>query len=230
MLNNYYIGLLSDFTNESDDNDCISINSQNPGFGNIITNDIIQFEEPHIVTKENEPRKIQPNSPFNVFYFFTPRTNKYNNIDENKKIFEINRKRKRRSDSIYKKIKSRFFKSIKIILKKNIEKINPRIPFKFLPQNFICDIKKSNNESIWNNSFAILMKDKLKSGNNNELLQYIENDIISKIRLKDLFNEYLKSEEFSLSIYLLSQEKRISQDYINEYIFKAYNFINHFTK
>ena len=171
-------------------------------------------------------KKVEPF--FETFHFFTPKTGKYDiNVEENKKIFEIIRKRKFNSDCIFKKIKSRFFKSIKIILKKTVKKLNPKISFKFLSQDFISDINKSNNKSFWNMTLNDFLKYKLKR--DNELLKYLENDKKGNIIFKDLFNEYLKSEEFAFSIYLLSKESRISQNYINNYLNKAKNFVNHFS-
>ena len=46
---------------------------------------------------------------------------------------------------------------------------------------------------------------------------------------KDLFKEYLKSEEFEREIEKLKDEKN-NVNYIKDYIIKAFGFINYFSK
>ena len=48
--------------------------------------------------------------------------------------------------------------------------------------------------------------------------------------LKDIFNEYLNSQEFKDSIPNTKNEKRVTEGYINDYINNAKDFINFFTK
>ena len=48
------------------------------------------------------------------------------------------------------------------------------------------------------------------------------------MKLKDIFNEYLNSQEFKDSIPNAKNEKRVTEGYINDYINNAKDFINMF--
>ena len=127
--------------------------------------------------------------------------------------------------------------------------------FDFLPQCFICNISKQKNKSIINMTFKELMSqkffeeeekkdkkkispDKKKYDNNVRVLKYLENNeeickksnfnVIGNMTFKELFREYLKSEEFEKEIEKLKEEQN-NDNYIIEYIIKAYNFINYFS-
>ena len=62
---------------------------------------------------------------------------------------------------------------------------------------------------------------------NIEIVKKSEFDIISNIRYKDLLKEYFMSEEFENSIHKLRKENE-SEEYINDYIDNAINYINFF--
>ena len=80
-------------------------------------------------------------------------------------------------------------------------------------------------------------RDKKKYDNNVKVLRYLEKNqdicikstfnIIGNITFKDMFNEYLKSEEFEKEIEKLKTENN-TDNYINDYIIKAHKFINYF--
>ena len=80
--------------------------------------------------------------------------------------------------------------------------------------------------------------DKKKYDNNVRVLKYLENNeeickksnfnVIGNMTFKELFREYLKSEEFEKEIEKLKEEQN-NDNYIIEYIIKAYNFINYFS-
>ena len=80
--------------------------------------------------------------------------------------------------------------------------------------------------------------DKKKYENNMRVLKYLEENeeickksnfnVIGNMVFKDLFKEYLKSEEFEREIEKLKEEQN-SENYIKEYIIKAYSFINYFS-
>ena len=73
-------------------------------------------------------------------------------------------------DNILKKIKSRFFKTIKKQLKSRlIKSYNFKKDFKFLPQKFICDISKETNKLIWNQNFLKFMEDKSADNINKDI-------------------------------------------------------------
>ena len=199
--------------------------------------------------------------------------------------------RKKKSDDIRKKIKSRFLKSLKNSINEKLTNDNSPKLFDFLPQCFICDVaKKNNDKTIMNMTFKELMstdfygkyneRDKIalkkkrareehnnnnNNNNNNkkknkkkakelvfpdikkymknkEVIKYLEEnkkifktiniDTIFKMTFKDLFNEYLKSREFEIDIYNLKNEEKddYDQDYINQYIIIAYEFVNYYSK
>ena len=81
--------------------------------------------------------------------------------------------------------------------------------------------------------------DKKKYENNAKVLKYLEENyeicrksnfnVIGNMKFKDLFKEYLKSEEFEREIEKLKEEQN-SVNYIKDYIIKAYGFINYFLK
>ena len=80
-------------------------------------------------------------------------------------------------------------------------------------------------------------RDKKKYDNNVKVLRYLEKNqdicikstfnIIGNITFKDMFNEYLKSEEFEKEIEKLKTENN-TDNYINDYIIKAHKFVNYF--
>ena len=176
---------------------------------------------------------------------------KYKNLNFN--TWKDEKSRKEAADNIRKKIKSRFFKSLKNCINQEIEKKGINKKMEYLPQNFISNISKGKNQlnklmldktlkeliiySIGNISDTDKKKDKYEK--NIDLLNYLDkekdnNNNINKIynifqtKIKDLFNEYLKSEEFEQSIILLKKEGNYSE-YIKSYIYEADNFINFFS-
>jgi hypothetical protein len=80
-------------------------------------------------------------------------------------------------------------------------------------------------------------KDKYEK--NQKVLEYLDNNseirnnsnfnVISKLTFREIFKEYLKSEEFENDILEL-KNKNNSEDYIKEYINKAENFLDYFSK
>ena len=81
--------------------------------------------------------------------------------------------------------------------------------------------------------------DKKKYLANLEVLNYLENkkeisnkvnfDIIQNMTFSDLYNEYLKSKEFQEDILKSKKEEKESEDYINDYIVKANDYIKYFS-
>ena len=82
--------------------------------------------------------------------------------------------------------------------------------------------------------------DRVKYDKNKEVMKYLEDnedikkifnfDIIGNMTFSDLFYEYLESNEFEKDILTLKNEKGENFEYIKEYISKAYDFINYFSK
>ena len=153
---------------------------------------------------------------------------------KSKKLF-ISRKKNRKEmkDNIIKKIKSRFFKNMKKILKERLKKkYNYEGKFKFLSQSFISDIKMDTNKLIWDQTFQKFMEEKSADNNNdkNDILVALQKDKICFMTLKEIFNEYLNSREFAESIPDKNKENNVDQKYIDDYIFYANNLINYYSQ
>ena len=68
----------------------------------------------------------------------------------------------------------------------------------------------------------------LEEENNKNIQEKINFESIQKMTFIDLLNEYLKSAEFEEDIKIL--QKKEKSEYINDYIIKAFNYINHFSQ
>ena len=166
-------------------------------------------------------------------------------------VWKDKKTRKEMPDEIRKKIKSRFFKDLrkfinKLFIENEIEK-----KLEFLPQDFISNISKPENKSMLDKTLEQIIlenSDDNSENDNNEdknknnliLLDFLkekENQNKYKIRkiynifntkIRELFNEYLKSDEFEQSIIRLKEEGNYSE-YIKDYIIKAEEFVNYFS-
>ena len=222
-----------DLESIGDENNIINIDYENP-FINITKFPQIPIIEPNLF---NLKSKLSPR--FKTFHFFTPKLleNKVTiaipKKQRKKKLFLARKKnRKEMKDNIIKKIKSRFFKTIKKQLKSRlIKSYNFKKVFKFLPQKFICDVSKESNKLIWNQTFLQFMEDKTEDNTDKYIiLKALQEDKIGNMTLKEIFNEYLDSQEFVNSIPNKNNEKNLNQKYVDDYIFNAYNFINYYIK
>ena len=151
--------------------------------------------------------------------------------------------RKENADNLYKKIKGKFFKSLKNIINKHLKEAGSKKFFHFLPAFFTNNITKEETKTI----FDLNLKD-IYSGNfnynkkdkklqklilyNKNALQYLENNmnisekskfnIMKNLKLSEIYKQYLKSKSFGNAISSLKQE---NQKYIKSYIIKAYDFL-----
>ena len=169
--------------------------------------------------------------------------------------------RKRKPDNIRKKIKSRFFKSLKIRINQILKNAKSEEQFDLLPQCFIINITKKMNKSVMNMSLKQLFScnfvmeelyneddpqklkeqikiiDLKKYERNKKVIEYLENNdiivknskfnIIGNMTFTEIFDEYLKSDEFEKEILKLEKEGN-DMNYIKDYIVKAFGFINYF--
>ena len=167
--------------------------------------------------------------------------------------------RKRKPDNIRKKIKSRFFKSLKIRLNQILKSAKSKELFDLLPQCFIINITKKVNKAVIDMTLQKLFScnfiteepkiedkevvnkmrktDLKKYERNTNVIKYLENnDIISKsskfniignMTFSEIFEEYLKSDEFEKEIIKLEKEGN-DENYIKDYIVKALGFIKYF--
>lgn len=73
--------------------------------------------------------------------------------NSSKKKNKLNNKRKNDPDNIRKKIKARFLKSLKNTINKRLKKAGAYCFFTYLPQNFICNVKKKENKDALHLTF-----------------------------------------------------------------------------
>ena len=166
-------------------------------------------------------------------------------------VWKDKKTRKEMPDEIRKKIKSRFFKDLRKFINKLFTENDIEKKLEFLPQDFISNISKPENKSMLDKTLEQIIlenSDDNSENDNNEdknknnliLLDFLkekENQNKYKIRkiynifntkIRELFNEYLKSDEFEQSIVKLKEEGNYSE-YIKDYIIKAEEFVNYFS-
>ena len=171
--------------------------------------------------------------------------------NSSKKKNKLNNKRKRDSDNIRKKIKARFLKSLKNTINKRLKKAGANYFFRFLPQNFILNIKKKENKDALHLTFIEIFsknfskdKDKVQESYiekieyNIKVINYLEkNRIIGKksnyiyfknMKYFEIYEEYLKSKEFEMDIIKLKEEE--NDEYIKKYIKLAFSLNNFFSE
>ena len=141
----------------------------------------------------------------------------------NKFFIAKKKRRKEMNDNIRKKVKSKFFKSIKKKLEDRLQSVKI-----FFAQKFIASVskKEKENQLMWEQNLYTILEKHLRI-NKNIILELLKNDEIGEILLKDLYNEYLNSQEFEDNIPY--NKKDATPSYINNYINKAKDLINYFT-
>ena len=163
------------------------------------------------------------------------------------KVMKEKKSRKENPDNIRKILKSRFFKSLKFCINKELERKGIELKLEYFPQSFISNISKKEIKLMLGKTLKEIIKEIYcieindeKSVKNLKLLEYLENqkdknnDNINNIykifqtKIRDLFNEYIVSKEFEQSIVKLEEEGN-DFDYIKSYINEADNFINYFS-
>ena len=126
---------------------------------------------------------------------------------------------------------------INITKKKNQPVMNMSFK-KVLCYDFIKEEKnEANNKKDFMNKMRIDIK---KYEKNVKVIEYLEKnenenirkkskfDIIGNMTIAQLFEEYLKSDEFEKEIVKLKEEEADNINYIKDYIVKSFGFINYF--
>ena len=208
-------------------------------------------EKPHVIINTDNPIRKK-----NDFKLFNKWSSNYNTFEKYSKkcIYELNsgpRKRVDMPDIKRKKIYTNIYRNIfKNLNKKISESLGEKFGLKFcnLSQCIIANVAKSDNkkrmkmtlrELILDESFkkSNNKKDKDSSNwdNNKKILDYLDSTKdcaeiknILEMKLKDIYNEYLKSDEFQKSIQELIQDGRY-YDYIRNYIEVAKNFVDYYS-
>ena len=165
-----------------------------------------------------------------------------------RKRFMERRPRKENQDNIRKKIKRGFFNCALIKkLNEKLKSIGSRKYFRKFPQHFVSEVNQLRNKVIFGMTLGeIFCKKELylpenKEGLNNYLnnLKVIkseeveENEVFNKIlnkTIRELYEEYLNSEEFKVEEINRLKEKKMKDEYIERYISLARYLIAFFTQ
>ena len=165
-----------------------------------------------------------------------------------RKRFSFRRQRKDNRDNIRKKIKRGFFNNA-LIKKLNeiLKRIGSNKYFEKFPQRFVSDIDQKRGKEIFGMTLGeILEKKKIyrlekKSGLNNYLhnLQVIQSEdvkeneefkIILNKTVRELYEEYINSDEFKIEEINRLKKKNSKDEYINSYIYFSNHLIEFFSK
>ena len=165
-----------------------------------------------------------------------------------RKRFHERRPRKENQDNIRKKIKRGFFNCALIKkLNEKLKGIGSRKYLRKFPQHFVSDVNQTRNKDILGMTLEeIFCKKELylpenKEGLNNFLnnLKVIkseeveENEEFRKIlnkTIKELYEEYINSDEFKVDEINRLKEKKMKDEYIERYISLARYLIAFFTQ
>ena len=251
-INNFNINEINIKINSLDINNNKKENSKNDSY--------------YFLGKKREQYKLLNENDFKIFH--KKQNDKYPGylIDKvlNKKIrnlFEITNKYKKRereidsrrgnSDNIRKKIKTRFFGTLRKTINERLKSAGSKQFFDFLPHIFISNISKAENKSIVNLTLNELFSknfyvgrevresDIKKYNKNLSTIKYLEKnkdisiksnfEIFKNMKFYQIFNEYLNSKEFEMDVSFL-KEKKENEKYIIRYISKAAYLMEFFIK
>jgi len=161
---------------------------------------------------------VNNNNQKNVFSF-----QKY--FSNLRKKLQIKSSRKNNIDSLLKKVKGKFFKSINNCIKECLN-----IKIKKLPQKFITNITIKYNQKYLDknvldiyNEFHILPKDyeKFMKNNNKEYFK-----ILISYNLKELFSIFLESDRYKIELKTIEKNFGKKNGILFEFVSK--NFINYY--
>jgi hypothetical protein len=168
--------------------------------------------------------------------------------DENflkRKRYPQKRRRRENQDNMRKKIK-RGFMNIALITKINDNlKLNNNISYleKF-PQNLVCDVTKKTNKDLIDMTLEQIFEKKelydeddlskyehnLKVIKSKEVQQNSELKAILNKKYSELFEEYIKSKEFKVDEINRLKKNKMSDSYIERYIYLSKHFIKFFSE
>ena len=168
--------------------------------------------------------------------------------DENflkRKRYPQKRRRRENQDNMRKKIK-RGFMNIALITKINVNlKLNNIISYleKF-PQNLVCDVTKKTNKDLIDMTLEQIFEKKelydeddlskyehnLKVIKSKEVQQNSELKAILNKKYSELFEEYINSKEFKVDEINRLRKNKMSDSYIERYIYLSKHFIKFFSE
>jgi hypothetical protein len=167
-----------------------------------------------------------------------------------KKKLNLEKRRKKHSDNIRKKVKSRFLKALKNIINQKLKLAGSKELFSFLPQVYIRNMSINKNRDVLDLTFKeIYSKNFFEDEKANEsdiknykhnltVLEYLEKNkeiaeksnynVFKNMKFYQIFNEYLRSREFEKEVTSLKMQKE-KDKYIRNYIIKAGSFIEFYS-
>ena len=139
-------------------------------------------------------------------------------------------RRKNDKHLMRKRIKSNFYKKMKNKLHTKFQTLGVKEKFDW-PQNLVTNITKSKNRTDLDTPLGqlLLENDILIYQNNKDILQANKLDCIFEAKIKDLFNEYIDSEQFQSVLKKMIDEEE-SYEYIHNYINVSKKFIKYFNE
>ena len=205
---------------------------------------------------KKEGRDISENSNINIIIHQTPKKKfqiiypkkptmftKNDKVLLGKKIKRSSNKRKRKdnTDNKRRKIKRSFFNCALIkMLNKILKSMGSKLYFIKLSQEFVGDVSKETNKKMLNQTIKEILENtklyKINGANNhnsnvlkNKQIQESKemNSIIEKTYI-ELFEEYIKSDEFKTDEINRLRKKKMEESYIDDYIFIANHMMEFF--
>lgn len=155
--------------------------------------------------------------------------------------------RKENTDNINKKIKTRFFKLLRLFINKKLKAAGCKKKFRYFQQTCASNTNKDFNKEMLSMKLKdfftknILVSMNVKKIKETDLTNYECNKKVYEHLIKnnynfnfldktfiELFDEYLNSKQFEEEIDNLKNIGKEKLEYIKNYIIKAINFINHY--
>ena len=200
------------------------------------------------INYENEKRdifKVIYPKKYPLFSHIKYKSYYYNNYDYNsplKRTRSIKRiKRGRNSDHLRLMIKRYFFNNVILnCINGKLNNIGYKNKFRKFPQNLVSDITKKMNKIIMNMTLIEIFEKKDFCKNSHDLDNYNNNlKIVNQIKKEenllmlkilnmkicDIFEEYINSDEFDDDINLIKKIKKFSDFDFERYIFLSKTFI-----
>ena len=165
-----------------------------------------------------------------------------------KKRFRDKRPRKENQDNIRRKIKRGFFNNA--LVKKLNDKLRSNGIIKYFekfPRHFVNDVNKKKNkqilimtlQEIFEKKELYSFKDKVTLDNylhnknlfkNEEIKENEELNMIMNKTIRELYEEYINSDEFKINEINRLKNNKMQDEYITKYISLAKNLIEFFSK
>lgn len=206
----------------------------------------------NIINMNNYSKKIlfKVIYPEKYFLFTHLRSEYFENFDNNysfkRKRSRMRLKRGRNTDHLRLMIKRNFFnKTLLKCLNEKLENIGYKNKFRKFPQNFVSDITKKNNKQYVDMTLAQIFEQKSLYKSKHDLLNYQNNlkilerlkkennslmRTILNMKYKDIFEEYVNSDEFLNDIDLVKKRFKLTDFDYERYINISKTFIQFCTK